>query len=402
MVSRIMMTTIADYLEQVHSSLEIVKIVIFHDKEMELVFVQEHNQWYTQRLSPGVYGYMQSCYPHMSGKEYSEMHKERKGRGQRGRHGSETSNNQHYPQQQCTSHGNSAKVFSSHHSFQVESVKLTVKVGDITLEKCDMIVNSTNSKLDLTRGSVAKTIAHRCPHLQTECSKKKYKEQIKKTGLALTPHQDKLPFKRVLHVDLDEFLKNPHEMLYRCLERLRDTSSLCSIAFPLIGKGSGKMENPSVVGTNLAEAVVKFSRKPKQVKDVLLLVNSHELFPQVVEAVEKRLKSLKIIIQPPFKEKIKNQEQRKENKENIPYSSAVSHYSFTDPGQGHKPDQHNTLSRSQDAVSLFIFSDNKEMCQNAIDAIQCSITEQLEGTAQSHFTGNQSYVNLPPLVYPAH
>lgn len=36
-VSRIMMTTIADYLEQAHSSLEIVKIVIFHDKEMELV-----------------------------------------------------------------------------------------------------------------------------------------------------------------------------------------------------------------------------------------------------------------------------------------------------------------------------------------------------------------------------
>lgn len=93
-------------------------------------------------------------------------------------------------------------------------------------------------------------------------------------------------------------------------------------------------------------------------------------------------------------EKIKKQEQRKENKENIPYSSAVSHYSFTDPGQGHKPDQHNTLSRSQDAVSLFIFSDNKEMCQNAIDAIQCSITEQLEGTAQSHFTDNQSYVNV--------
>lgn len=61
------------------------------------------------------------------------------------------------------------------------------------------------------------------------------------------------------------------------------------------------MENPSVVGSNLAEAVVQFSRKPRQVKDVLLLVNSHELFPQVVEAVEKRLKSLKIIIQPPFK-----------------------------------------------------------------------------------------------------
>lgn len=36
----------------------------------------------------------------------------------------------------------------------MESVKLTVKVGDITLEKCDMIVNSTNSELDLTRGKI--------------------------------------------------------------------------------------------------------------------------------------------------------------------------------------------------------------------------------------------------------
>lgn len=66
---------------------------------------------------------------------------------------------------------------------------------------------------------------------------------MKKTGLALTPHQDKLPFKKVLHVDLDKFLKTPREMLYRCLERLRDTNSLESIAFPLIGKGTSLFKN---------------------------------------------------------------------------------------------------------------------------------------------------------------
>ncbi|KAG9263154.1 poly ADP-ribose polymerase 14-like [Astyanax mexicanus] len=145
------------------------------------------------------------------------------------------------------------------HKVQVGRVTLEVSSGDITKEKSDAIVNSSNSTFSLKSG-VSKAILDAAgPQVEQECAQAvkgslQQKEHIMTSG-------GQLPCKHIIHVIGRNSAAAINNVVYSVL-KLCDENKFSSVAFPALGTGQGGI-SPSVVADAMIDAVVEFVKKKK-------------------------------------------------------------------------------------------------------------------------------------------
>ena len=118
------------------------------------------------------------------------------------------------------------------------NIKLQVSKGDITSEKTDAIVNTTNREMRLQSGGVAAALLKKAgPDLQTACDEKNAKGEHLSEGKVINTRAGKLKCTQVFHI---VFQSNNQEMfatiIMSCIERAIQLG-FTSIAFPAIGTG---------------------------------------------------------------------------------------------------------------------------------------------------------------------
>ena len=118
------------------------------------------------------------------------------------------------------------------------NIKLQVLKGDITAEKTDAIVNTTNREMRLQSGGVAAALLKKAgPDLQNACDEKNAKGEHLSEGKVINTRAGKLKCKQVFHIF---FQSNDQEMfatiIMSCIERAIQLG-FTSIAFPAIGTG---------------------------------------------------------------------------------------------------------------------------------------------------------------------
>ncbi|XP_029655897.1 protein mono-ADP-ribosyltransferase PARP14-like [Octopus sinensis] len=165
-------------------------------------------------------------------------------------------------------------------------IKINLMIGSISNASVDVIVNSTNERLQLNDGSISKFILKAAgPQIQDECYQK-YPRGISTSEIAVTKGYN-LNCKNVIHLALppwdenssDSILRNLTSMVNTCLGTASCLSAK-SLAFPILGAGVLKYPIEKLPGT-MYEAVKESPRK-YDIKDVYFVV-----FPKDTEIVKK-------------------------------------------------------------------------------------------------------------------
>ncbi|KAL6472151.1 hypothetical protein MHYP_G00183390 [Metynnis hypsauchen] len=144
------------------------------------------------------------------------------------------------------------------HTVQVGHVTLEVSSGDITKEKSDAIVNSSNNSFSLKSG-VSKAILDAAGSaVEQECAKivsaSQRKEMIVTSG-------GQLPCKHIIHVVDQNNSEAIKDAVYSVL-KLCEAQKFSSVAFPALGTGQGGV-SPSAVANAMINAVIDFVKKKK-------------------------------------------------------------------------------------------------------------------------------------------
>ncbi|KAI7793217.1 protein mono-ADP-ribosyltransferase PARP14-like [Triplophysa rosa] len=155
-------------------------------------------------------------------------------------------------------------------TMQVGQVTLEVSSGDITKEKTDAIVNSTNQKFSLKAG-VSKAILEAAgSEVQQECLLIVSAPNFQLTEIVTSAGQ--LPCGNIIHI---VGRNQPSEIKDVVLSVLKicEANQLASVAFPALGTGQGGA-NPADVADAMVDAVVDFvkKKKPANVKLVKFLI----------------------------------------------------------------------------------------------------------------------------------
>ncbi|XP_065837855.1 protein mono-ADP-ribosyltransferase PARP14-like isoform X2 [Oscarella lobularis] len=123
-------------------------------------------------------------------------------------------------------------------SVRSKQFEVVVRSGDITAEKVDAIVNSTNKGLDLDSGQASKAISRAAgPGLQRECSQIVGNKGSLKPGYVYVTSGCNLPSSHVFHLLCPKSSKDLPAAVIRCLKKA-DKRNLSSIAFPALGTGN--------------------------------------------------------------------------------------------------------------------------------------------------------------------
>ncbi|XP_061194415.1 protein mono-ADP-ribosyltransferase PARP14-like isoform X2 [Saccostrea echinata] len=122
-------------------------------------------------------------------------------------------------------------------SVDIGPIKLRMYQGDITLADVDVIVNGTDSEMDLNKGAVSRKIKSKLGgelQRQIEIQKK----NMKKHGLAVTVNADKskLPAKFIIHADVTG--GNYKKKILDVLHKVEEIGQK-SVALPALGTGQG-------------------------------------------------------------------------------------------------------------------------------------------------------------------
>ncbi|KAI4878324.1 hypothetical protein NFI96_031569 [Prochilodus magdalenae] len=125
------------------------------------------------------------------------------------------------------------------HTVQVGHVTLKVSSGDITKERCDAIVNSSNQSFSL------RSVSSQC--LQQ-------KEMIMTSG-------GQLPSRYIIHIIGRTNRADIKDAVYSVL-KLCEEQKFSSVAFPALGTGQGGV-NPTTVADAMIDAVIDFVKKKK-------------------------------------------------------------------------------------------------------------------------------------------
>ncbi|XP_067657901.1 protein mono-ADP-ribosyltransferase PARP14-like [Haliotis asinina] len=144
-------------------------------------------------------------------------------------------------------------------------IEVVLKLGDIALTKADVIVNSTNEKLDLSGSELSKAIAKvGGAAIQMEC-KELYPLGCK-VGDVVKTRPGKLHCKELYHCCLSDYTREHpdqaqkllREIILQCLHKA-SVAGHSSIAFPPIG--TGKRQYPAdEVARTFREAIKDFSK----------------------------------------------------------------------------------------------------------------------------------------------
>ncbi|XP_073770752.1 protein mono-ADP-ribosyltransferase PARP14-like isoform X2 [Danio rerio] len=180
---------------------------------------------------------------------------------------------QHFmPKKNAQTSGFHGKVSSPSlgvHTMQLGQVTLEVSSGDITKEKTDAIVNSSNPTFSLKAG-VSKAILDAAGgQVEQECSQivASSNKQLSK----IVTSSGRLPCGNIIHISGFDSLSTVKEVVLSVL-KLCESRQFTSIAFPALGTGQGGSK-PGDVADVMVDAVVDFvKKKPVHVKLVKFLI----------------------------------------------------------------------------------------------------------------------------------
>ncbi|XP_050395688.1 protein mono-ADP-ribosyltransferase PARP15 isoform X2 [Patella vulgata] len=164
---------------------------------------------------------------------------------------------------------------------KVGKFKLTVTNGDLLDVNVPIIVNSSNSDLNLKIGAVSQAILKAGKErILQECDKAR--DVMKEKGIAITPVSG-MNCKYVIHVDADRFNYNWKKAITNCL-READQKHVTSIAFPALGTG-----NYSTKTSDIAEALVKALNNTTNLtclQNVHVVIYQESMFNPFVSAIQ--------------------------------------------------------------------------------------------------------------------
>ncbi|XP_043106140.1 protein mono-ADP-ribosyltransferase PARP14 [Puntigrus tetrazona] len=147
------------------------------------------------------------------------------------------------------------------HTMQMGQVTLEVSSGDITKEKTDAIVNSSNQTFSLKAG-VSKAILDAAGlQVEHECSQIVKSSNTQQTEIVTSAGQ--LPCGNIIHVIGRNNPSEIKDVVLSVLE-LCEARQITSVAFPALGTGQGGAKAADVADA-MVDAVVEFIKKKKPV-----------------------------------------------------------------------------------------------------------------------------------------
>ena len=166
-------------------------------------------------------------------------------------------------------------------------VLLHVVRGDITNEQVDVIVNTTNAELQLTRGGVAGALLKKGgPELQKACDSLRqqgFKAAEGKVVETRCKGMGELKCKSIFHIVFEgKDQRKLANAIVACLDRA-EKLKYTSLALPAIGTGN-KDYSPSLAAESIVKALKKFiqTRRPNYVRQIRIFVP--RMFQQFCEA----------------------------------------------------------------------------------------------------------------------
>ncbi|XP_077098953.1 protein mono-ADP-ribosyltransferase PARP14-like [Siphateles boraxobius] len=156
------------------------------------------------------------------------------------------------------------------HTMQLGRVTLEVSSGDITKEKTDAIVNSSNKTFSLKAG-VSKAILDAAGlQVENECSQIVGLSNTQQTEIVTSA--GRLPCGNIIHIIGRNAPSDIKDVVLSVL-KLCESRQITSVAFPALGTGQGGV-NPADVADAMVDAVVDFvkKKKPVHVKFVKFLI----------------------------------------------------------------------------------------------------------------------------------
>jgi poly [ADP-ribose] polymerase 10/14/15 len=169
-----------------------------------------------------------------------------------------------------------------------EHLKVSVVPGDITEAKVDVIVNSTNGKLELESAPASKAVLKVAgPQLQADCSDHVKVKGNLNTGDLITTNAYRLPCKKVIHVVCPNSLKGLEDLVVKCLTEVNRLGHR-SVAFPALGTGNLGMAD-EVAAKGILGGIDSYSaRGPSNVVDVNVVIFDKDKLPKFHEIYKKQ------------------------------------------------------------------------------------------------------------------
>ncbi|XP_073686373.1 protein mono-ADP-ribosyltransferase PARP14 isoform X1 [Garra rufa] len=147
------------------------------------------------------------------------------------------------------------------HTMHLGQVTLEVSSGDITKEKTDAIVNSSNPTFSLKTG-VSKAILDAAGvQVEKECSQIVRSSSTQQTEIVTSA--GRLPCGNIIHITGRNSPSEIKDVVLSVL-KLCESRQITSVAFPALGTGQGGA-NPADVADAMVDAVVDFVKKKKPV-----------------------------------------------------------------------------------------------------------------------------------------
>ncbi|XP_016389906.1 poly(ADP-ribose) polymerase family member 14-related sequence 1 isoform X2 [Sinocyclocheilus rhinocerous] len=168
------------------------------------------------------------------------------------------------------------------HETTVGGVTLQVLNGDITLEKTDVIVNSSNKEFTLKAG-VSKAILDKAgPNVEAECQQLGAQD---KSGLIMT-QAGNLQCKKIIHISVQSNAGMIQSHVKKALEMCAK-EKLTSIAFPAIGTGKAGL-SPGQVADCMLDGILDMIRKTPQstLKLIRLVVFQAQMLPEFHKSMQ--------------------------------------------------------------------------------------------------------------------
>lgn len=165
-------------------------------------------------------------------------------------------------------------------------IEIQIVCGDITVDTSDVIVNTTQSDLQLATGTVSKAISQKAGlSMQQSCSMYITQHRRLEEGkVCITQAAGQLRCKMVFHIVAPNN-KKASTLSQTVIACLKEAESLKfnSIAFPAIGTG-GLSYKPTVAAQKMFEAIIEFVQTHpvhlKQVRIVVFEKDMHQVFVQ--------------------------------------------------------------------------------------------------------------------------
>ncbi|XP_061194327.1 protein mono-ADP-ribosyltransferase PARP14-like [Saccostrea echinata] len=153
----------------------------------------------------------------------------------------------------------------------IGQLTISVSAGDLTEQKVDAIVNSTNLELDFTQGGVSAALVKKCgKQLETECAAKK--KEMKDKKMIVTSGCGLGNIKHIIHIECQDTIKKWKDVVNRTLQ-MADNSQCTTIAFPVLGTGKGFVTfKPEAIGEMFVDSVSEFLSQNGQSKITMVKI----------------------------------------------------------------------------------------------------------------------------------